>query len=314
MTNSNVVPLNYLGIDVAKDWLDIYDGSTVIRIDNEPRAIKAFLKLMPDAMKIAIESTNFYHEAFLELAISQHHDLYLIDAYRLSRYRDAVGVRVKTDAEDARLLYRYLAAEFEQLTPFKAPPKAVKRLQSLLKARATLAQSKTRIGLSLKSVTELASTRKALIARIVHSMAVIDRRIAACIKKAGYHEDYERCQSIPGVGPINAAALVMIYHRGVFRSADAFISFMGLDVRVRESGHYRGKRKLTKRGNPELRRLLFNAARAGARTAQWNPYYLSLRSRGHSTTAAAVALSRKIARLAFALLRDQCAFKTSANA
>ena len=35
---------------------------------------------------------------------------------------------------------------------------------------------------------------------------------------------------------------------------------MGMDVRVRESGQWRGRRKLTKKGDPEIRRLLFNAA------------------------------------------------------
>jgi len=102
---------------------------------------------------------------------------------------------------------------------------------------------------------------------------------------------------------------VAFYHRGDFRSADSFVAFMGLDVRVRESGRYRGQRKLTKKGNPEIRRLLFNAARAGAKTAQWQPYYESLRGRGLTTTAAAVAISRKIAKLAFALMRDQTEYQ-----
>ena len=80
-------------------------------------------------------------------------------------------------------------------------------------------------------------------------------------------------------------------------------------MRVRESGKFKGKRKLTKKGNPEIRRLLFNAARAGARTAQWKPYYDSLLERGLTTTAAAVAVARKIAKLAFALMRDQTEYQ-----
>lgn len=39
-----------------------------------------------------------------------------------------------------------------------------------------------------------------------------------------------------------------------------YLAFMGMDVRVRESGQWRGRRKLTKKGDPEVRRLLFNAA------------------------------------------------------
>ena len=54
---------------------------------------------------------------------------------------------------------------------------------------------------------------------------------------------------------------------------------------VRDSGKFRGRRKLVKKGDSELRRLLFNAAMQGRRSALWEPYYLSLRQRGFGTTA-----------------------------
>ena len=77
-----------------------------------------------------------------------------------------------------------------------------------------------------------------------------------------------------------------------------------------ESGYFKKRRKLTKKGNPEIRRLLFNAARSGSKTSKWNAYYMSIKARGHSANALAVALTRKIARLAFALLRDQSNYHT----
>ena len=72
---------------------------------------------------------------------------------------------------------------------------------------------------------------------------------------------------------------------------------MGRDVRVRQSDQWRGRCKLTKHGDPEVRRLLFNAAMQGRRNPLWEPYYLSLRGRGMSTTAAFVALGRNLARV-----------------
>jgi len=105
-----------------------------------------------------------------------------------------------------------------------------------------------------------------------------------------------RCQAIPGVGPLTALAMVATYHRGQFTRADAFIAFMGMDVQVRDSGQFPGRRKLTKKGDSELRRLLFNAAMQGRRSALREPDSLALRARGFSTTAAFVALGRKLAR------------------
>lgn len=307
MANNKVTGMQ--GVDVAKDWVDVSDGKKVTRVTNNRRMIKAFIKGFSAETCIAVESTSSYHEVFVEQALLAGHKVYLVDAYRLSRYRDAVGVRAKTDLNDAHLLFRYLTAEIAQLTLYQPVPKTIKRLNTLLRVRSKLAKSKATIGQSLKNIGELAIMRTALMARIKQSMLLIDKRIKECIEQAGYLDDYKRCQTIPGVGPVNAAALVAVYHRGTFCKADSFIAFMGLDVRVRESGRYRGKRKLTKRGNPEIRRLLFNAARAASRTSQWNTYYLSLRDRGLSTTASGVVISRKIARLAFALLRDQSEYR-----
>lgn len=298
-----------LGVDVAKDWIDLFDGDSVVRIENTASAIKAFFQTRSATYQIAIEPTNRYHERFIHAALAGHHTVYLINPYRLSRYRDAVGVRAKTDAGDARLLYRYVLAEASRLKPYKPAPAAVRRLMDLLRVRGKLTQSRETIQQSLSSVRELASTTKALINRINSALEVIDRRLLECLHKAGYTTDYERCLAIPGIGPLNAAVLVALYNRGEFTNADAFIAFIGLDVRVRDSGKYTGQRKLTKQGNPQIRRLLFNAARSGSRTKKWKPYYESCLTRGLSSTAASVALSRKIARLAFALLKNQSEYR-----
>ena len=110
------------------------------------------------------------------------------------------------------------------------------------------------------------------------------------------------------MGPLTALALVALYHRGEFVRTDAFIAFMGMDVRARESGQWRGRRKLTKKGDPEIRRLLVNAAMQARRSPLWEPYYLTLRRRGLSATAAFVALGRKLARVCFALLKNGTEF------
>src|SRR5699024_2229489 len=90
--------------------------------------------------------------------------------------------------------------------------------------------------------------------------------------------------------------------RGHFRSGDAFIAFLGLDVRVRDSGTFRGRRKLTKRGDPEARRLLFNAAMTASRSKTWHDYYQHTLASGKTRIQALVILARKLARVAFALL------------
>ena len=66
--------------------------------------------------------------------------------------------------------------------------------------------------------------------------------------------------------------------------------------------------KLTKKGDSELRRLLYNVAMAARRDEVWEPFYARLRKRGLSSTAALMALGRKIARVCFALMNKDVEF------
>lgn len=298
-----------LGVDVAKDWLDFFDGKELTRIDNKAQDIRRFLKHQSKDKPIAIEATNDYHELFIEISLSAGYTVYLVDAYRLFRYRDAVGVRAKTDALDAQLLHRYLCAEKAYLIPYKPAPKAVKRLLKLLGARAKLVKSKVSLRQALSSIAELEPTKKSLMTRFDQAIKVIENKLKSILEDAGYDQQFRRIGKIAGIGPLTATALTALFHRGEFRHADAFIAFMGMDVRVRESGRFKGRRKLTKKGNPEIRRLLFNAGRAGAKTSHWKDYYESLLARGLSKTAAVIAVARKIAKLAFVIMRDQSEFR-----
>lgn len=70
-----------------------------------------------------------------------------------------------------------------------------------------------------------------------------------------------------------------------------------MNVRVRDSGKQVGRRKLTKKGAPELRRLLYNAAMAAPRTKAWKPLYQSYLAQGLKRRPALVKLARKLARI-----------------
>jgi hypothetical protein len=70
-------------------------------------------------------------------------------------------------------------------------------------------------------------------------------------------------------------------------------------------GRQRGRRHPDRCAYP---RLLFNAAMQARRNTLWEPYYQRLRNRGLSTTAAFVALGRRLAKVCFALLQNDSQF------
>ena len=305
---SKLVSQITLGIDVSKDELVICDWDTeaLTTLPNQCGSIKDWLKSLYDPVRIAIEPTSSYHLEVLEQAYARGLEVYLVNPRQLVHYREAVNVRNKTDPQDAWLLARYLAHESTSLRPCKPPCAKAQQLWALLKRRAAVVKARTQLQ---QSFSETKLSTQALFTELKRLLGRIDQRMQALVRSLGWWTDYQRCLSIPGIGPLNAAALVAAFHRGVFASSDAFVAFIGFDVRRRESGKYKGKSKLTKRGEAELRRLLYCAAQPARSYQLFDDYYQRQLEKGLSKIAAKVTLARKLARIAFTLLVNQQSFQ-----
>ena len=306
------MPARDYGVDVAKEFLQIEGEGGSEQLANEPSVLRQWLQALPKGACFAVEATGTYHLHFIALAHRLGHTVHLIDGYRLNRYRDSIGGRAKNDELDARLLRRYLQREKQELAPWAPPPQKYTSILRLLHRRERLVSARVAIKQSMAEIPGCAASVKALLRRLTALEDRLQRRILAAVQDSGWGEDMRRCQQIEGVGPLTSAALSTVYQRGVFRNSDAFVAFLGLDVRVRDSGKQRGKRKLTKKGDSELRRLLYNAAMKASTSSSWSDFYRRHLERGLSKTQALVALSRKLVRVAFALMRSGANYQPKA--
>jgi transposase len=117
-----------------------------------------------------------------------------------------------------------------------------------------------------------------------------------------------RIQSIPGVGPRTAEIVVACIddpHR--FQNGRQVSAYFGLVPRQFQSGETDRNGRITKRGNPLARTILTECAWA---SLKYNPWAKAVYDRiyGKQKTRkkkAAIALARKIAVLAWAMLRDE---------
>jgi transposase len=124
----------------------------------------------------------------------------------------------------------------------------------------------------------------------------------------------QQLQTIPGVGPRTAEALVAVIdnpHR--FRRANQLGSYLGLVPRQFESGQMSRQGRITKQGNALLRTLLVEASWVALR------YNARLRSVYQRLTAgnkrrrkiAIVAVARRMLVIAWAMMRDGTAWQES---
>lgn len=313
MAVSIVKPI--VGVDVAKNELVIYQAELDLleTISNDKAAIKKWLKALPAPVDLAIESTNIYHLALADLAHEAGCAIYMVGGYELSHYRKGVNIRAKTDALDAKLLARYLKNEYEELRPWIPPSPLYRRLLSLFRRRAALVQARVGLVQSWANEPLLKSAFAEQVASMQRLETLVEKMINDHVKEAGLLTQLKRCMKVEGIGFLTGARLIAAFQRGDFRNADAFIAFLGMDLRVSKSGQKDGRRSLTKRGDPEARRLLHNAAMSASRTPTWKGFYEEQRARGFSTTQALVILARKLARVVFALLKGQSEYQPKAG-
>jgi transposase len=121
----------------------------------------------------------------------------------------------------------------------------------------------------------------------------------------------KRLQSIPGIGPLTATALLaFVGDVQRFPTARHFASFLGLTPREFSSGAHRRLGRISKRGDAYLRMLLIHGARSVIchakkldRPDQLRAWALRLeQTRGHNK--AAVALANKLARIVWAVWKS----------
>ena len=204
-----------------------------------------------------------YHEVFAELAHQLGFLVFLLNPKDTRHYAKAVGLRGKTDRVDAELIARMIAHEHTKLHAWIPPTPQQRELDRLIKRRATLVSLREALEMSLHELDGFGADLKALRTRFNQLIARIDLRVKALVEASPERkQNYTRLRTITGVGPVIGTALVNTLERVPLKNADAFVAFTGLDPRPDDSGQHRGKRRLSKRGPAELRRLLYLAAMA----------------------------------------------------
>jgi transposase len=114
--------------------------------------------------------------------------------------------------------------------------------------------------------------------------------------------------AINELGPMTVAVLrAELGDVDRFARIDQVVAYAGLDLRVKESGKWKGQTKLSKRGSGRLRRSLYLAAWRSIRlaTSPFGIYYHRLVDRGMKKGMAVVAVMRKLLIVVVHLIQTQ---------
>lgn len=249
-------------------------------------------------------------------------------------------VKRKTDKDDALKLARM--ASMKGLSPVHVPSPDVRERRTLIKYRKSLSQRLNRIQNSIRALfanhgIEIDSGKRAWcngrsrldeyripladcdaselwrgqldleltqLDSLGKQLAQVEKKLEAMAKS---DPQVQRLMTIPGVGRKTAEVLVATIddpHR--FRSGRQLSSYLGLVPKQYQSGLMDRNGRITKRGNRLTRTMLVECAWISQRYNAWSKMTYSRIHGGQSTRKkkAAIAMARKIAVIAWAMMRD----------
>jgi len=162
----------------------------------------------------------------------------------------------------------------------------------------------------------LATAAVPALSLLLHTLDTLSAQLQDCERRLTEQANPARVQlisSIPGFGPRTAVVCDTYLppnfeHWGNKRAITAKLqAFFGTDPRLRSSGQWTGKVKISKRGIRSARTALFQSAFCSLHADQENAaYYRQLRARGKSHKAAIVDVMRKqLRRLVAVLVANQ---------
>jgi transposase len=240
------------------------------------------------------------------------------------RVRLIAESKLKNDRVDAEVLARLVRLDPEFLKPIRHRSEEAQLLRGNLKVRSAMVEARTKWINTIRGLLrsfgykvsgkaahtfvervdrmELPDDLRAVIGPLLEQLDLltgeIERRNEHLEEMVKDLPEVEHLREIPGVGPVVATYFVLtIDDPGRFRDSRDVASFFGLRPSMRESASVTHFGRITREGDPEMRRLLVQAAhaclltKADSELKRWALALAERRGKGK----AVVALARKLA-------------------
>lgn len=297
----------YLGCDISKEQLDLFDPRSG-RASAEPNSAAGIHRLLrdcgPDAI-LVFEATSGCDQALLRALAKAGQPYVRLNPLHAWHFAQSLNLP-KTDRVDARMLARFGAER--QPAPHLPPEAARVELAELVGRRDQLkhmeTQEKNRLYKATLPITraDIRASLEALAARIAQLEAAIADHVA---QTRELNRDARLLRSVPGIGKVISAGLLAHLPELGHLDRRAIASLAGVAPKARESGKFRGRRHIGQ-GREAVRSWLYMAALSVWRTT--NDKLAMIRrmvEAGKPKKVILIALARKIATIANAILRDQ---------
>ncbi len=287
-----------VGIDTSKAQLDIYIRplDEFFSVANTAQGVKAVVKRLKTycPTRIVIEATGRLELGFVIAAKKARLPVTVANPLHIRRFAGAAGQLAKTDQLDAKTIAHF--GEALKPEPTELKPENVRLISDLLARRSQLLDMSTMEKNRLSILPQpLHASLKRHIKHLQSEVKKVEQRLDKLIEQTPqWQEKRDLLMSANGVGTVLTYTLLSDLPELGALNRKAIAALVGIAPMNRESGRYKGKRRI-RGGRARVRTVLFMATMSAI---QSNPKlkrkYTQLRAAGKPPKVAIVACMRKL--------------------
>jgi transposase len=307
----------WVGIDVSKSTLDVYlrPAAEHTQFPNTPQGITKLVQSLAAAevSAIVLEATGGL-ERPAAIALSQGgYRISVINPKQSRDFAKAAGYLAKTDRTDACMLAHFAAALSPPVTP--VADEHTRQINALEKRRHQLVEMKTAEKNRLHSCESfIQADIQQHIEQLDSQIQMLDRRLETLInQKEDLREITTLLCTVSGIGPVLSKSLAIGLPELGQRSGKQLAALAGVAPLNRDSGKFRGRRRIGG-GRAQVRSALYMAVMCATR---FNPlireFYERLLAKGKSKKVAQTACARKLLVILNAMVRDRRPWQAEAT-
>lgn len=309
-----IISLRYVGIDVSKHHLDIFDEAVGVpeRIANAPHAITELVARWRCDALVVFEATGVYDRELREALRQAGIRFARINPARARDFARACGQLAKTDPIDARMLAAFARAMRPETEAVITPAREALTWLAKRRDQMVLTRSQEKNRRSEAADRAIVSRISRFIDFLDKEIAEIEAEISALIKaEPEISEDAQLMRTVPGVGPVACTQLIAQMPELGRLGPKQAAALAGLAPFNVDSGTCRGKRKIGG-GRKRVRDALYMAALNAVRRADpFKVFYARLRQAGKPAKLALIAVARKLLTILNAMMRDRKPYRTA---
>jgi len=312
--------MHCIGVDVSKQELVTFDGRRERIFPNTQglHEFRHFLKRSTDLV-VVFEPTSTYSRRLETLCRARQILCCQLNPRVVPHLRLVGKGRSKTDSSDAELLYRYGVERGQQEATRLENDALAESIQARLACYRVAQKSRVAYQNVLEALSQDPATSSMLLEEVreeIRELKGKEKQQVDAAKRliegdADTKQRFELLLSIPGVGPITALTLLALFRKYRNANRSQIVALVGFDpIQVQSGTSVHGKSRISKRGNQEVRRRLYEATLSAAR---YNPgiraIYRRLKESGKPEKVARTAAARKLLSIAHAIHKSGESFR-----